>query len=146
MEAVWGEKRTSKTGYRRITPGEESALKLFGHLAEVHRDEDGRLVANEKVLALVNHLPVLSSQWPDLVNGLEWSKLFHGEDELLDRFLYALAHVSGPVRHYPPSTKSTLYFAKREMDKKLRAEVDAGTRGKDPQDKYIRLNELEELD
>ena len=146
VEAVWGEKRTSKTGYRRITPGEESALKLFGHLAEVHRDEDGRLVANEKVLALVNHLPVLSSQWPDLVNGLEWSKLFHGEDELLDRFLYALAHVSGPVRHYPSSTKSTLYFAKREMDKKLRAEVDAGTRGKDPQDKYIRLNELEELD
>ncbi len=141
VEALLKEKRTSKTGYRRISPGQESALKLLGDAADVHRDEDGRLVADEWALAFVNNLPVIGSQWADGVNGMEWSKLYYEDEELFDRILYMLGHISGPVRDYPSSTDDTLSFAHKDVIKHLKTAADKQKVGDDPKEKYKRMNE-----
>ena len=141
VEALLKEKRTSKTGYRRISPGQESALKLLGDAADVHRDEDGRLVADEWALAFVNNLPVIGSQWADGVNGMEWSKLYYEDEDLFNRILYMLSHISGPVRDYASSTDDTLSFAHKDVIKHLKTAADKQKVGDDPKEKYKRMNE-----
>jgi len=143
VEGLIGERRTAKSGYRRISPGQESALKLFGDFAQIHHDEDGRLVANNMAVTILDHLPILSSQWSDTANGWKWSQLFHGEEEVLKRFLYTLGHISGPVRDYPSDTQATLYYALKKIDDKLKKATEEAKVGKDPMDRYIKLNELD---
>jgi len=143
VEGIWGEHRSSKSGYRRISPGQESALKLFGPWAEIHRDKDGRLVANEGAVTFIDNMPVLSSHWADTVNGWEWSKLFHEDDEVFKRFLYTLAHISGPVRDYPSSTDDTLYFAAKAVEEQLKDVASGQIRGDDPKEAYRPLNKLD---
>ena len=135
------EKRTSKTGYRRISPGQESALKLLGDAADVHRDEEGRLVADEKALLFINNLPVIGSQWADGVNGMEWSKLHYEDEDLFNRILYMLGHISGPVRDYASSTDATLSFAHKDVIEKIKTAADKQKVGDDPKEVYKRMNE-----
>ena len=141
VEALLKEKRTSKTGYRRISPGQESALKLLGDAADVHRDEEGRLVADEKALLFINNLPVIGSQWADGVNGMEWSKLHYEDEDLFNRILYMLGHISGPVRDYASSTDATLSFAHKDVIEKIKTAADKQKVGDDPKEVYKRMNE-----